>query len=151
MTPTLPAVDHEALPVRLPLRDRIKTWSSSGVDYGYGVPRAIHILYIAKLVAFYAIAGIAIATATSGLPAFWHVSEWWNRPIVYQKAILWTILLEALGLAGSWGPLAGKTKPMTGGYRFWARPTPFGCGHGGGCRSPQVTAEPGSTSRCTLR
>src|SRR6185369_7007818 len=44
------------------------------------------------------------------------------QPIVYQKAILWTVLLEALGLAGSWGPLAGKTKPMTGGYRFWARP-----------------------------
>ena len=121
MTPTLPAVDHEAF-VRLPLRDRIKILVLKWVDYGYGVPRAIHILYIAKLVAFYAIAGIAIATATSGLPAFWHVSEWWNQPIVYQKAILWTILLEALGLAGSWGPLAGKTKPMTGGYRFWARP-----------------------------
>ena len=121
MTPTLPAVDHEAF-VRLPLRDRIKILVLKWVDYGYGVPRAIHILYIAKLVAFYAIAGIAIATATSGLPAFWHVSEWWNQPIVYQKAILWTVLLEALGLAGSWGPLAGKTKPMTGGYRFWARP-----------------------------
>ena len=121
MTPTLPAVDHEAF-VRLPLRDRIKILVLKWVDYGYGVPRAIHILYIAKLVAFYAIAGIAIATATSGLPAFWHVSEWWNQPVVYEKAILWTILLEALGLAGSWGPLAGKTKPMTGGYRFWARP-----------------------------
>ena len=121
MTPNLPAVDHEAF-VRLPLRDRIKILVLKWVDYGYGVPRMIHVLYIAKLVVFYAIAGIAIATATSGLPAFWHVSEWWNQPIVYQKAILWTVLLEALGLAGSWGPLAGKTKPMTGGYRFWARP-----------------------------
>jgi Transmembrane protein of unknown function (DUF3556) len=121
MTPNLPAVDHEAF-VRLPLRDRIKILVLKWVDYGYGVPRMIHLLYIAKLVVFYAIAGIAIATATSGLPAFWHVSEWWNQPIVYQKAILWTVLLEALGLAGSWGPLAGKTKPMTGGYRFWARP-----------------------------
>ena len=121
MTPNLPAVDHEAF-VRLPLRDRIKILVLKWVDYGYGVPRMIHVLYIAKLVVFYAIAGIAIATATSGLPAFWHMSEWWDQPIVYQKAILWTVLLEALGLAGSWGPLAGKTKPMTGGYRFWARP-----------------------------
>jgi Transmembrane protein of unknown function (DUF3556) len=82
----------------------------------------IHLLYIVKLVLLYALGGIVIATVTSGLPAFWHVSEWWNQPIVYQKAILWTVLLELVGLAGSWGPLAGKIKPMTGGYRFWARP-----------------------------
>ena len=25
-------------------------------------------------------------------------------------------------MAGSWGPLAGKVKPMTGGILFWARP-----------------------------
>jgi Transmembrane protein of unknown function (DUF3556) len=120
-TPNLPAVDHEAF-VRLPLRDRIQILVLKWADHGYGVPRMIHILYIVKLVFFYGVAGIAIATATSDLPSFWHVSEWWSQPIVYQKAILWTVLLEVLGLAGSWGPLAGKTKPMTGGYRFWARP-----------------------------
>ena len=32
------------------------------------------------------------------------------------------MLLETLGLAGSWGPLAGHFKPMTGGFRYWARP-----------------------------
>ena len=62
-----------------------------------------------------------VATVTSGLPAFWHVAEWWNQPIVYQKAVLWTVLLEAIGVAGSWGPLAGKVKPMTGGILFWVR------------------------------
>ena len=67
MTPNLPAVDHEAF-VRLPLRDRLQILVLKWVDYGYGVPRMIHVLYIAKLVVFYAIAGIAIATATSGLP-----------------------------------------------------------------------------------
>ena len=41
---------------------------------------------------------------------------------MYQKVILWTVLLEAIGVAGSWGPLAGKVKPMTGGILFWARP-----------------------------
>ena len=35
---------------------------------------------------------------------------------------MWTVLLELLGVAGSWGPLAGKIKPMTGGILFWARP-----------------------------
>ena len=62
-----------------------------------------------------------MATLTSGLPVF-HVSQWWNQPIVYEKAVLWTVLLELIGVAGSWGPLAGKIKPMTGGILFWARP-----------------------------
>ncbi|MGX9080043.1 DUF3556 domain-containing protein, partial [Klebsiella pneumoniae] len=53
---------------------------------------------------------------------FWQVDQWWNQPIVYQKAIIWTMLLETIGVAGSWGPIAGKFKPMTGGILFWARP-----------------------------
>jgi hypothetical protein len=119
--PALPDIDHEVF-LRAPLMERIRIMTLKWVDHGYGVPRMIHVLYIVKLVFFYALGGIVVATVTSGLPAFWHVQQWWNQPIVYQKAILWTILLELIGLAGSWGPLAGKTKPMTGGYRFWARP-----------------------------
>ncbi|MFF4259898.1 DUF3556 domain-containing protein [Streptomyces sp. NPDC001663] len=36
--------------------------------------------------------------------------------------MLWTVLLEVVGVAGSWGPLAGKFKPMTGGILFWVQP-----------------------------
>src|ERR1700724_1119046 len=120
-TPNLPAVDFETF-LEQPLMERIKTLALKWVDHGYGVPRLVHLIYIAKLVLFYAVGGIVIATATSHLPAFWHVSGWWNQPIVYEKAILWTVLLELLGLAGSWGPLAGHFKPMTGGALYWARP-----------------------------
>lgn len=120
VNPTLPDVDFEEF-VRLPLMERIRIMTTKWADHGLGAPRMIHVLYIVKLVVLYALGGVVIATTTSHLPAFWHLSEWWNQPIVYQKLILWTILLELLGLAGSWGPLAGKTKPMTGGYRFWAK------------------------------
>jgi uncharacterized membrane protein YkgB len=120
-TPNLPKVDPATFLAR-PLLDRIQVLVLKWVDYGYGVPRMVHLIYLVKLVVFYAIGGVSIATATSGLPAFWHLSQWWDQPIVYQKVILWTVLLELLGLGGSWGPLAGKTKPMTGGFRFWARP-----------------------------
>ena len=118
--PALPEVDLEDLLCR-PLTERLQIMTTKWVDSGLGVPRMIHILYVVKLIVFYALGGVVIATATSHLPAFWHVSQWWDQPIVYQKLILWTLLLELLGLAGSWGPLAGKTKPMTGGYRFWAK------------------------------
>ncbi len=93
---------------------RVHTLVLKWVDHGYGVPRLVHVIYLVKLVNFYTLGGIVIATATAGLPAFWHVSQWWAEPILYQKAILWTVLLETIGLAGSWGPLAGKTKPHPG-------------------------------------
>ena len=119
--PDLPAVDPDTF-LQTPLMERMRILGADWAENGFGSPRMVHTIYILKLVVFFAIGGITVATATSGLPAFWHVSEWWNQPIVYQKVILWTVLLEAIGVAGSWGPLAGKVKPMTGGILFWARP-----------------------------
>jgi uncharacterized membrane protein YkgB len=119
--PYFPDVDPDTF-LKKPLMERMRILGIDWAENGFGSPKMIHTIYIAKLVAFFAVAGIAIATATSGLAAFWHVTEWWNQPIVYQKIIVWTVLLEAIGVAGSWGPLAGKVKPMTGGILFWARP-----------------------------
>ena len=92
------------------------------VEHGFGTPKMVHAIYIAKLLVFYMLGGVMVATATSRLRPFWHVAPWWTQPIVYQKFVLWTVLLETIGLAGSWGPMAGHFKPMTGGFRFWARP-----------------------------
>src|SRR5246127_5404052 len=119
--PYLPDVDPDTF-LQKPLMERMRILATDWAEHGFGAPRMVHAMYITKLVVFFTIGGITIATLTSGLPAFWHVSEWWNQPIVYQKVILWTVLLEAIGVAGSWGPLAGKVKPMTGGILFWARP-----------------------------
>ena len=119
--PYLPEVDPDTF-LKKPLMERMRILAADWAENGFGSPKWIHTMYIVKLVLFFAIGGITVATLTSGLPAFWHVTEWWNQPIVYQKVILWTVLLEAIGVAGSWGPLAGKAKPMTGGILFWARP-----------------------------
>ncbi|MBU3064933.1 DUF3556 domain-containing protein [Nocardia sp. NEAU-G5] len=119
--PDLPAVEPESF-LRLPLMERMRILATHWVEHGFGSPRMVHTIYILKLIVLYALGGAVVATATSHLPAFWHVTQWWNQPIVYQKAILWTVLLESIGIAGSWGPLAGKVKPMTGGIVFWARP-----------------------------
>ena len=80
--PNFPAVEPETF-LNKPLMERIKTLALNWVDNGYGAPRMVHTIYIVKLVLFYALGGIVVATVTSGLPAFWHVSQWWNQPIVY--------------------------------------------------------------------
>ncbi|MGV0653832.1 DUF3556 domain-containing protein [Mycolicibacterium thermoresistibile] len=107
--------------LRRPLLERIRILSTHWVEHGFGTPFMVPLVYVAKVTLLYILGGVVIATVTSGLPAFWHVSQWWDQPIVYQKFILWTVLLEAIGLGGSWGPLAGKVKPMTGGIQFWLR------------------------------
>jgi uncharacterized membrane protein YkgB len=118
--PEFPPVDPETFLAK-PLMERMRFLTQHWTDNGFGSPRMVHAIYIAKLVLLFSLGGVFVATVTSGLPAFWHITGWWNQPIVYQKAVLWTVLLEAIGIAGSWGPLAGKVKPMTGGILFWLR------------------------------
>lgn len=105
-----------------PLMERVRVLALHWVEYGFGSPRVIHTTYIAKVLVLYVGLGTLLATLTSGLGPAWAVSSWWDQPIVYQKMVIWTMLLEAAGLAGSWGPLAGKFKPMMGGALFWLRP-----------------------------
>lgn len=104
-----------------PFLDRIQAMSTHWVEYGFGTPKMVHTIYIVKLLVLYIGAGTAIATLTSGL-SWLDLSSWWNQPVVYQKLFLWTMLLEILGLGGSWGPLAGHFKPMTGGFHNWLKP-----------------------------
>ncbi|MDT0469560.1 DUF3556 domain-containing protein [Streptomyces gibsoniae] len=120
-TGDFPPVDPETF-LDKPLFERTKVLALHWVQYGFGSPKMIHTVYVVKLLVLYVVGGIVLATETSGVGPFWDVAAWWNEPITYQKLVLWTVLLEAIGLAGSWGPIAGKFKPMTGGILFWARP-----------------------------
>jgi hypothetical protein len=119
-TGDFPPVDPATF-METPYRERLKTLSRHWVEYGFGAPKITMLIYIAKLVFLYALGGILIATLTSHLNPL-HPSAWFYAPIVYQKMVLWTVLLECLGVAGSWGPLAAHFKPMTGGWHYWGRP-----------------------------
>jgi Transmembrane protein of unknown function (DUF3556) len=83
--PDLPQVDPDTF-MQQPLMDRMKVLALHWVERGFGTPRMVHVIYIVKLAVFYTLGGAVVATATSHLPAFWHVGRWWNQPIVYEKA-----------------------------------------------------------------
>ncbi len=106
--------------MRRPYRDRTRVLARHWAEYGFGAPKITGLIYVLKLVFFYVLGGVLVATLTSGLDPL-GPAGWWNEPIVYQKLVLWTVLLECLGLAGSWGPLAGHFKPFTAGWRHYAR------------------------------
>ncbi|MDA0159897.1 DUF3556 domain-containing protein [Solirubrobacter ginsenosidimutans] len=119
-TGDFPPVDPATF-TQMPYRERLRTLSRHWAEYGFGAPKITMVIYIAKLLFFYVLGGALVATLTSGLDPL-HPAAWWDDVVVYQKAVLWTVLLECIGVAGSWGPLAGHFKPMTGGIRYWARP-----------------------------
>jgi hypothetical protein len=120
-TGDFPPVDPDTF-LEKPLMDRTKALALHWVEYGFGTPKMIHVIYLVKMTVLWFVAGAAIAVLTSDVGSVWDIGGWWDEPIVYQKAVVWTMLLEVVGIAGSWGPLAGKFRPMTGGILYWARP-----------------------------
>jgi hypothetical protein len=119
ITGDFPPIDPDRL-YDMPYLERIKVLSRHWVEHGFGAPKITHVIYIAKLIFFYIGGGFLIASMTSGLSPF-HASTWWTEPIFYQKLVIWTVLVECLGVAGSWGPMAGHFKPFTGGWRTYLR------------------------------
>src|SRR4051794_10331098 len=119
-TGNFPPVDPATF-MQTPYRERTRTLVRHWAEYGFGAPKVTAIIYIVKLLSLYVVGGVLVATLTSGLDPL-PPAAWWNEPVVYQKAVVWTVLLECLGLAGSWGPLAGHFRPMTAGFRYYARP-----------------------------
>ncbi|WP_052121184.1 DUF3556 domain-containing protein [Amycolatopsis sp. MJM2582] len=118
-TGDFPPVDPARL-FELPYLERIKVLSRHWVEYGFGTPKMTHVIYLAKLLVVYVVGGLLISALTSGLNPL-EFSSWWTEPIFYQKLILWTVFLEALGAGGSWGPLAGHFKPFTCGWRTYLK------------------------------
>jgi hypothetical protein len=99
---------------RLPHLERIKPLAQDWALNGFGTPVAVYFLYVLKIFA-YAGLGALLIFATSGWPA-------WYDPIVFQKAVIWTLLWEVLGLGAGSLPLTLRFSPMIGGVLYWLRP-----------------------------
>src|SRR4051812_41051187 len=99
---------------RLPHLQRIKPLAQDWALNGFGTPVAVYFLYAFKVLA-YAGGGFLLIGATSGWPS-------WTEPIVFQKAVIWTLLWEVLGLGAGSLPLTLRFKPMVGGFLYWLRP-----------------------------
>src|SRR3954464_2638835 len=99
---------------RLPHLQRIKPLAQDWALNGFGTPGAVYFLYVFKVIA-YAGGGFLLIAATSGWPH-------WTEPIVFEKAVIWTMLWEVLGLGAGSLPLTLRFSPMVGGFLYWLRP-----------------------------
>lgn len=98
---------------RLPFAERLKLVCRAWAVQGYGAPGAIYLLYAAK-VAFYIAMWRFFCSFTPELG--------WMEPVAFQKAVLWSLMFESLGLGCGSGPLSGRYFPPVGGALYFARP-----------------------------
>jgi hypothetical protein len=118
-TGNFPPVDPPTF-LHMPYRERLKVLSQHWAEYGFGAPKIVMFIYLFRMILFTVGCGILAATLTSNLNPF-NPSEWFDQAIVWQKLIVWMLLIESLGMGGSWGPLSGHFKPFTAGFRHYFR------------------------------
>jgi len=99
---------------RLPHLQRIKPLAQDWALNGFGTPVAVYFLYVFKVLAYTGL-GALVIFSTSGWPH-------WTAPIVFEKAVIWTMLWEVLGFGAGSLPLTLRFSPMIGGVLYWLRP-----------------------------
>ncbi len=79
-------------------------------------------LYWAKYLLVYIGGWAFFASFNADYPGFSSPGEWAFTTASFRKAIAWSLFYEMLGIGCSWGPMNGRFKPMTGGFRYFLRP-----------------------------
>ena len=105
----------------LPFAERLKLVAGAWAEQGYGTPLAIHFVYLLK-VALYIWIWTVFCAFTPGLGDLASISVWWSHPVAFQKAVLWSLAFEVLGLGCGSGPLTGRYLPPIGGALYFLRP-----------------------------
>ena len=121
IAPAAPPVEIEEWK-RLGHLERIKPLAQDWALNGFGTPYFVYLLYIVKLVVYVGGGLLVISATTKGLGGLGSLGIWWTEPIVFEKAVVWTMLWEVLGLGAGSMPLTLRFSPMIGGLLYWLRP-----------------------------
>ena len=119
--PTLPTVDAETWPSKTRL-ERIQELAPFWVENGFGTQRVVHVVYLVKCLVYGGGAILVASLTTPGLGGVTEVGHWWTEPIFFQKAVVFSLLFEILGLGCGSGPLTLRILPPIGGVLYWLRP-----------------------------
>jgi transmembrane protein DUF3556 len=121
MQPTPPPFEYEEWRSR-PHLERIKLLAQDWALNGFGTPYFVYVLYVVKLLLYAGGGLLLISATTAGLGGLGDLGSWWSEPIVFEKAVIWTMLWEVLGLGAGSLPLTLRFSPMIGGVLYWLRP-----------------------------
>jgi len=119
--PTLPTVEAESWSSKTRL-ERIQELAPFWVENGFGTQRVVHVVYLLKCLLYVGGAILVASLTTPGLGGVTEVGHWWTEPIFFQKAVVFSLLFEILGLGCGSGPLTLRIMPPIGGVLYWLRP-----------------------------
>jgi hypothetical protein len=121
MTPAPPDFDTERW-MNQPYGERLRRMCASWAMRGFGAPGVAYLFYVVKL-GLYVGGFLLVATTTRGIGGVGDFGDWWSQPIVFQKAVVWTLLFEVLGLGCASGPLTARYVPPITAFLYWLRPS----------------------------
>jgi hypothetical protein len=118
--PKLPDLDYEEWRTK-PRMERIKPMCQDWAVNGFGPPESVYVLYVLKLF-LYVLGIVWITSLTPGIGSLSHIRDWWTEPILVEKAVVFTVIFELLGIGCGFGPLTLKFLPPIGSPLYWLRP-----------------------------
>ena len=107
--------------VKKPFAERARMVCEAWAMQGYGTPLAVFLAYALK-VGLYVAAWVAFCSTSPELGGPGTIARWWLHPVAFEKAIVWSMLFEVLGLGCGSGPLTGRYFPPVGGFLYFLRP-----------------------------
>jgi hypothetical protein len=119
LQPTPPPYDALAWS-RKPFTERARMVCEAWAMQGYGAPFGVLFLYAAK-VGLYVAAWVGFCSLSPALGTASTIASWWLHPVAFQKAIVWSMLFEVLGLGCGSGPLTARYFPPVGGFLYFLR------------------------------
>jgi hypothetical protein len=103
-----------------PLDERGRMVCEAWAIQGYGTPVGVFGFHVVKM-ALYVAVWVGFCSTTPGLGGLSTIGSWWLEPVAFEKAIVWSMLFEVLGLGCGSGPLTGRYVPPIGGVLYFAR------------------------------
>jgi hypothetical protein len=107
---------------RAPFAERVRLVCQAWAIQGYGTPRLIYVAYLLKVALVYVGGWWLFCSLSPGLGDPSALAQWAFEPVAFQKAVLWSMAYEGLGLGCGSGPLTGRYRPPIGGPLYWLRP-----------------------------
>jgi hypothetical protein len=118
--PTPPPIDLDAWSQQHE-RDRVLEMCRWWAVQGFGAPLIAYLFYVFKI-AFYVWLWTVFVGQAPELAGLADIDQWWADPVAFQKAIIWTMLFEIIGLGCGSGPLTGRYVPPIVAVTHFLRP-----------------------------
>ena len=91
------------------------------IEKGLALPLSAYLFHTAKIAILFA-AWVFFCSFTPGLGTWTDIGAWAFEPIAFQKACLWFLTYETLGLGCATGPLGLKWWPPVQAFLYYLRP-----------------------------